>query len=419
MTITGARMTWLFSLAIGILMAGPARSVSPDIPSLPAHNSTECGTSQLGCTWERTLGGKVEDKIYGITELTNGDYAIAGYTRSTDGLDYDGWLVRLDRSGQVIWQHRFGGYENDQLYGLAAMPDGGLVAAGFTRSRSAGESDVWVIRVSGEGSLVWEANFGGVENDRARSIQVTSDGNILVAGTNASKGLGNQDAWILLLDSKGKLIWDRSFGGPGSDGVLSTAALTDGSVAFAGYREAPNGFDYWVVKLDAQGQLKWNRPFLFGGFSAATAITAAPDGGIYVAGLAQLALTHPPEAVLLRLDARGAQRWRLDLGGKSRHPGKGDEAWSIATNKNGGCIVAIATASRGAGSTDARLVSISESGDVSWERLFGRTKWDRPSTVAFSADGGMLVGGHTTSMGAGYEDGWVLRLDKDGRIGSK
>jgi hypothetical protein len=126
-----------------------------------------------------------------------------------------------------------------------------------------GESDYWVIKLDGTGNLLWQKSLGGTGSDGARSIQQTSDGGYIVAGhSNSTDGdvKGNQggdDYWIVKLDNIGNLTWQKAMGGTDTDIAKSIQQTSDGGYIVAGYSKSNGGdvpanngeADYWIVKL--------------------------------------------------------------------------------------------------------------------------------------------------------------------------
>src|SRR5690606_1845464 len=105
--------------------------------------------------------------------------------------------------------------------------------------------------------------------DRVSSIQQTTDGGYIVAGTSYSDDgdvtshHGNRDYWIVKLDASGAIAWQKSLGGSGSDYVQSIQQTVDGGYIVAGTSYSDGGdvaghhgySDYWIVKLDASGAI--------------------------------------------------------------------------------------------------------------------------------------------------------------------
>ena len=136
----------------------------------------------------------MEDWVYSVTVTPDGGYIVAGYTLSNGG-DVRGkhggadfWIVKLDKDGNVEWQKCLGGSNDDAAYSVAVTPDGGYIVAGVTWSNDGdvsgnhGYGDFWVVKLDGEGNIVWQRALGGNEDDSALSVSVTPDGGYIVAG---------------------------------------------------------------------------------------------------------------------------------------------------------------------------------------------------------------------------------------------
>lgn len=218
---------------------------------------TACPDARGPCTWERTFGGRLEDKAYAVAASPGGGVFVAGHSRSLGDARYDGWILCLDRGGNVVWQQSIGGRLSDQLYGIAPARDGGAVVAGHTRSRGRGGSDAWVVRMNASGSVIWDRVYGGEEDDRARAIAPTGDGGFLVVGHTRSSGAGQDDAWVLHLDAAGAILWERLYGGALWDWPAALAILSDGGIGLAGYTTTIGaGYeDFWLLRLDEAGRL--------------------------------------------------------------------------------------------------------------------------------------------------------------------
>jgi len=82
--------------------------------------------------------------------------------------------------------------------------------------------------------LEWNKTFGGRYDDDAYSLIQISDSGYTIAGYTSSKGVGGYDVWVIKLDNKGNMVWDRTYGGSGGEGVYSLIQTSDGGYAVAG-----------------------------------------------------------------------------------------------------------------------------------------------------------------------------------------
>ncbi len=117
---------------------------------------------------------------------------MAGYTSSFGAGRYDAWVIKLDASGNVQWQKTYGGRNLDEAKSIQQTSDGGYIVAGETWSFGAGGRDAWVIKLDAKGNVQWRKTYGGKYEDRAKSIQQTSDGGYIVAGETWSFGAGGR-----------------------------------------------------------------------------------------------------------------------------------------------------------------------------------------------------------------------------------
>jgi uncharacterized delta-60 repeat protein len=374
---------------------------------------TDCSDSRKRCTWERTYGGPLPDKAYDIAALSDGGVVAVGHTRSTKGIGHDVLVLRIDRKGHVVWRRMFGGLKEDHAYGVVTGDNEDIVVSGYTSSKGKGKGDLWVCRINTDGLLIWEHTYGGVLDDRARTITAINDGGYVVAGYTQSKGDSEGDSWVIKINESGRLVWEQTFSRDGEDGIFQIKALPDGSLFATGYSDLGGsaGFDLRVLKISKNGGLIWERIFGKSVFDSGTAIEPASDGGCIVAGVTAKGGYQDDQAWILRLNPKGDLVWQRTIGGK-----KTDSAWAVITKDSSHYAVVIATSSFGSGSTDAWIICFDRNGNQKWERIYGGKLWDRPTSATLTEDGGLYIGGYTTTRGKGYEDFWLLRLDSNGNL---
>ncbi len=328
-------------------------------------------------------------------------------------------------SQKIVWERTFGAPGTDErAHSIAPLPDGGIAVAGHRRSRVTGATVVVVMRLDASGKLLWERGYGGPASLRRLRIAVMPDATLAVVGS------GEGSLLVLRLDASGSLlrkqvidISARYKAGRSFVNVISDiAALPDGGIAIAGAKMRKRGrrTDIWVRRLDSDGKLMWKKTFGGPFEDWANAILALPDGGVAIAGA-----WHPPAAPLpgyitdawiLRLDRKGRLLWETKLGRLE----KPDRAFSIAPLPDGGFAVAGFTASKGAGESDGWIFRLDASGRLIWDRTFGGVDKDWASGIVPLADGSFAVVGTNFSKAPGSMDGsmdnWLLRFDRGGRL---
>jgi hypothetical protein len=219
--------------------------------------------------WNRTYGGTNFDQLYGIVELSAGGFALTGNTMSFGAGSSDGWLVRVDSNGNLLWNTTYGGIKSDKLYDIVGLSDGGFALVGYTESFGVDDSDGWLVRVDSSGGLLWNVTYGGMKIDKLKSIVGLSDGGFALYWNTGTYGAGRDDGWLVRVDSNGNLLWNTTYGGRSYDVLFGVVGLSDGGFALAGYSCSygvgdPDG---WLVRVDAGGNLLWNKTY--GGTSMA------------------------------------------------------------------------------------------------------------------------------------------------------
>jgi hypothetical protein len=160
---------------------------------------------------------------------------VAGVTTSFGAGGLDGWLLKLAENGTESWQKTWGGSGGDSFSSVWQTADGGYIVAGLTGSSGAGNGDAWVLKLSENGSAVWQKTYGGAAGDLVNAVQQTSDNGYIVVGSTASLGLQTYDLWVMKLEQDGGLNGCYSIGETANvpqntaAGTLSASSLTDAS----------------------------------------------------------------------------------------------------------------------------------------------------------------------------------------------
>ena len=201
----------------------------------------------------------------------------------------------MDKIKDISWQKTFGGKDNDGASSIQQTTDGGYIIAGDKGG------DVYILKLNSKGEIEWQKTFGAKDYDEANSIQQTADGGYIVAGDKGG------DVYILKLNSKGEVEWQKTFGGEGIAGAFSIQQTKDGGYIVAGLTE-PFGSeeaDVYILKLNSKGDLEWQKTFGGGDDDVATSIQQTMDGGYIVAGWTKSFGSGGEDAYILKLDSKG------------------------------------------------------------------------------------------------------------------
>ncbi len=358
---------------------------------------------------QKTIGGSGNDGVGKTFSTANGNFMIAGTSDSnisgeksqdSRGLS-DFWVMKLDQTQNIIWQKTLGGNSADGLDSAIHTTDGGYLLAGPSNSGVSGEKtepvrglaftyDFWIVKIDGLGNIEWQKTIGGDGNDFLRDVDQTDDGGFLLAGESASdagfekseNSRGNNDYWVLKLDTAGNIEWQRTLGGTANDLLTILRLTADGGCVAGGYSDSPvtfeksepsrGGYDYWIIKLDSEGQIEWQKTIGGTGSDILYDLIVSSDGHYILAGSSDSPIS----------------------GDKTEEP---------------------------RGLSDFWIVKVSQTGGIIWQKTIGGNQADTPRQIMQLDDDSLLIGGNSRSGISGEKseicrgevDYWIVKLEPD------
>lgn len=371
-------------------------------------------------TWAALYGGITGEEMEGIWATSDGGSIVAGITESYGEPDGDAWLVKLDAYGEIEWQKVYGGAKADMLIDVRQTSDGGYIAAGWTESYGQGQADFWVVRLSATGGIQWQKTYGGTGIEQAWSIEPVSTGGYIVAGGTTSFGAGGADYWVLKLTDTGGITWQKAYGGAGNDGgggtyeeyVVRVLEDEDGNFVVASHTFSfgHGEDDIWVVKLDTSGDVIWQKAYGDGDENSMWAFQEAAGGGYIVPGVTVVPPDWSGDLWTLKLAKNGSIVWQKVY----RLAGYWSEALSVGATSDGGALIG-GYYEQGSADWDMYLLRIDATGGILWTKLF-EYGWDWPNAVQQLPDGGFVVAGVVWPNGTQPLGLVVMRLDRYGEI---
>lgn len=349
----------------------------------------------------------------------------------------------------VQWKKTYGGSADDFAISMEPCSDGGYIVAGYTASVDSditinqGAFDYWIVKLSAGGLLQWQRTFGGSGYDLAQSVQQTTDGGYVVAGYSQSVdgdvtgNHGNNDFWVIKLDSTGLLVWEKTFGGPDDDQAYCVRQTTDFGYVISGWSNSISGdvtanhgqSDCWIVKLNSLGNMQWEQSLGGGNSEGASGIEETSDGGFVVSG--STASSNGDVSVafgsydywIVKLNNSGTLEWQKSYGGTGW-----DQLQAVRQTMDGGFVLAGFSASTDSnvsvnhGLTDYWIVKTDSVGNIQWEKSFGGAQDDFAYSISLCSDGGFFAVGYSNSTNGdltnnhGMEDYWMVKLDSAGTL---
>ena len=363
--------------------------------------------------WENTIGGSANETFFSSKPTIDGGFIIGGMSVSpisgdkTEGkvgaIFYDYWIVKVDSNGVVEWDNTIGGNNNDYLMSIDATSDGGFIllgdswsgATGDKTSPANGDSDCWLIKLDSVGNILWQKSFGGSGTETARGIHQIADGGFILAmssnsgisGNKTEACLGGFDFWIIKLDDDGNVVWQNTIGGASDDKVYS------------------------IIELSGGG-------FMAGGSSASG-----------IGGDKSESCLGESDFWVVKLNTSGGLIWQKTIGGSDF-----ETIYEIIQNPDGSFLLAGNSGSGISGNKteinfgilDYWLVKMGPSGALLWQHTIGGSDIDMfyRESVKRTLDGGYILGGYSKSEISGNktvepignEDFWLVKVNGLGEI---
>jgi PKD repeat protein len=333
--------------------------------------------------WSKTFGGSNHDYGYSVRQTNDGGYIIVG-DKSIVFAKYDVYLIKTNENGSEEWSKTYGRSDYDTGYSVQQTADEGYVIVGSTY-RSLGDYDFWLIKTDSTGIQEWSKVFspgGSWEWEEGRSVQQTSDGGYIITG-------GYYNTYLLKTTEYGNLDWSKMFSGGEGYSVQQTS---DGGYIIVN----GNG----LIKTDENGTVEWSKMF---GSGKGYAVQQTLDGGYIIGGTSYKA--EESDVYLTKTDRNGTEEWNKTFGGTDF-----DRAYSVQQSIDEGYIITGYTNSFGTGESDIYLIKTDRNGTEEWNKTLGGASWEEGRSVQQTSDGGYIVGGSTSSYGAGGWDVWLIKI---------
>lgn len=331
--------------------------------------------------WQKNIGGSGSDFLQSIKLTVDGGYILAGnsssnrgYSKMEDskGLD-DYWIIKLNAKGDQEWQKTIGGSGQEQLKTICQTKDGGYIIGGSSSSGKSGDKteagfgslDFWIVKLDSKGIIEWQKTLGGRYTDQFRALETTTDGGYIIGGysnspqssvkTDSNKGIG--DYWVLKLDAKGEIEWQKILGGNKDDQLYVVHQTNDKGYIIGGNSDSSsnnnktssnaNGTDFWVVKLDGSGEILWQQSYDFGKVDVLTSLVENDDDTFLIGGYAQgevntsgrlgrqKAKNGTDDFIALKINEKGEELWSKTVGSDGQ-----DILKKVIETRDGGYVMA-------------------------------------------------------------------------------
>lgn len=384
-------------------------------------------------------------------------------TENKQNNGYDFHVVKLDQQGNEVWEKYFSGQNHDYLSAAVNTQEGGFLLAGTSYSgkshdkkdASKGGSDIWLIRLNESGEELWQKTIGTASDDEARSVIQTTDFGFFVAGNvqNNSSGFGSKDVLVSRMDKEGKVLSEIIFGGKGLDEVEKIMPTKDGGAIMAVYSRSsefrPSGSggtnpssdttnpitripkltenfgegDYWIIKLSKDGKVECEKNY--GGKADDHVKTIALSSTGYIiggssrserSGNKKAGIEEGTDIWLLSLNERGEEIWQKSYNFKNRDVLMSMHGINSGDDKSSkGILLGGYTQAEGRIEKDDEtfwMLYLDMNGNEQWRKYIkgeSRKKEEKLSDLKLNRDGSIILAG-TSAEELGKENWKIVKL---------
>ncbi len=370
---------------------------------------------QLEIQWQNCFG---DDAIGGndasCIAPTSQGYFFAMQARVSGPPNYHGnddiWLVHIDTLGNLLWEKCYGGSEYESPYKIIKVSNNEYYiycttnsTDGDIQSYNHGYADIWVIKINGNGDIIWERCYGSSNGEQARTAHLTPDGGLLMLSRvtkgdgDVSEYFGSYDIWLTKIDSLGDIEWERTYGNQYLDNVIDILLTSDSCILLTGANDKAGGMvtchpyadyaaDVWLLKLDMLGNIIWQG--CYGGtyYDLAKRVVEVSDGYIIAASTnsndgnvnGYHGVPGEPgkkDIWVFKINFEGNLLWQKCFGG-----GGYESLKYFSQTENGSFIIIGSTSSNDGdvsgnhstpGERDIWMFEFSDGGELLWQRCYG------------------------------------------------
>ncbi len=367
--------------------------------------------AQNAAQWENIYGGPGNEYGYRVRTCLDQGYIVAGST-SSSGIS-DGYLVRVDSLGLVMWYKYYRGNNVDIFRSIKQLPDSGYIIAGYSNSSGThGGYDGWVMRTDKNGDSLWSKYIGTSNWDFFYDVTQTYDGNFILAGGTYGQGEGDEDMYFVKIDANGDTLWTRTQGGIKTDEARGIIECGDSLIAAVGFSNSLGDLlgDSWIMRMrETNGDTLWSKTlgqsniedkaWGLADFYAANRIIIVGETSIQYGD---------PDAYIQSMTYGGSVLFNIVFGGA----GTEDNFTGIICRPNG-TMAAIGTTENVMGNGHGDMYFYHDRTGP-FNTIFGSTSVEAGCSIDLAHDDGYIVCGFTEGFNNFVPQVWLIKIDTTG-----
>ena len=358
--------------------------------------------------WSKTFGGTNYEWCNDVKQTVDGGFILIGESKSFSITDDSViYLVKTDSEGNQQWNKKikYSALSSDSGNSVQQTFDEGYIIGGstevFTTTGAASATIGWyifVVKTDSEGEILWKKKFGSGGDDFASCIQQTSDEGYVLVGS-----------CLMKIDSDGDKIWEKDI-----EGQYVIETKDRGFIIVGPGMYSHSSLDLSLIKTDSEGNVNWIKTFGGSGQEAGLSVQQTFDSGFIISGgstsftddYEARARGHFFEMYLIKTDVNGSEQWQKNFP-------DAEAGNSVLQTFDGGFFVVGGTyigEKNGIFNWDIYIIKLDENGNELWNDSIGGLDFETCTSALQTSDGGFILAGHTSSLGAGGNDFYLLKV---------
>jgi hypothetical protein len=351
-----------------------------------------------------------------VMQTDDGGYLIAGTTENSDPTDLNLVMTKTDAYGNITSQKNYGGSRVDYPNNMISSGDGNFFVVGYSQSFGPGDLDIWLLKVDQDGDTLWTKKYGGSGNEEGKEIIATADGNFAIIGaSNSYTGtFSNNDMQLIKIDGNGTVLFSKNYGTPQYESARSIKLCSDGGFIISGKTAVDplSTASIYLVRTNSNGDTIWTKTLSGGTNSWEGKSIIVNSDNTYTLAIDDSSASNDSDVRILKLtEDANTIIFNKMYGGTMK-----DICKTIRPTSDGGYIVSAISRSFG-WPVDMWILKLDANGDKTWDRNFGGGGHEHGYSVRQTSDGGYIAVGHARSYTPNLWELYLVKMDNTGAVG--
>ncbi|AZQ60897.1 T9SS type A sorting domain-containing protein [Flammeovirga pectinis] len=311
----------------------------------------------------------------GYYGTSSGETFVAGSESisAEEGIGYDGFIIKYDTDGVVLWMESLGGKDShDYIRSIKTDGSGNIYLVGYYEDSAnfdgantittSGQQDTFIVKYNSSGVFQWVKEIKGTSSIKGESVTIDTSGNIVVtgsyaAGTISCEGLSisgsTQSLFVAKFDSDGTATWigsieyyatigAKSLSTDSNDNIYITGSIntsqskiktaTDGvsndysdtNITLTDFTSGSS--DIFITKFNYDGELQWFKSTTNTGTASGNGIIVDSNDNFYITGyyngtINTVNTSNDNDAFIAKYNSAGTLIWLESYGGSGDQSG--------------------------------------------------------------------------------------------------